>query len=101
LIAALAAILKTVLDARRDRGVIRQTAEEQVRVSLMGENDSLRREIGELRDELAAARREMNRIARDSERRLRECESRAVGFQRELAEVKAELKMLRNGGHAS
>ena len=93
--AAIVAVIKTVLDWRRDRGVQRQSGEEQTRGALMSVNAELRQEIDALRDELAEARREMNKIARDAERRLRECEARAVGFQRELASVHAELQYLR------
>lgn len=90
-----AAVLKVARDWWRDRGTERLNGEEQVRAALLAQNTDLRQEIEQLREELAEARRELNRIARDAEKRLRECEQRAVGFQRELATIQAEVQYLR------
>lgn len=93
--AGFAAVLKVVRDWRRDQGTVRLTGEEQVRDALVKQNQELRQEVAELRDELSDARRELGRHIADSARRLRQCEDRAVGFQRELAEVKGELAVLK------
>lgn len=99
-LAGVAAVMKTIFDWRKDRGVQRMSGEEQTRDALIHMNAELRKEVDALREELAEARREMNQLARNAERRLRECESRAVGFQRELASVQAELQYLK-GRHPS
>lgn len=88
---AAGAILKTLFDARRDRGKARTDSEELVRDDLMKELADQRLEIRQLRAELAEARKEIREMSAQHARDIASWQDRYSALLDEVSKLRNEL----------
>lgn len=96
LLTGIAAIIKTVLDSRRDSGKNRHDAESEIRDDLRAEIERQGQEILALRKELADSRIEIRLITDRANAEVERWREKAGQLQAEIAELRAQLKLLRD-----
>lgn len=88
---AAGAVLKTLFDARHDRGKARTESEELVRDDLMKELADQRLEIRQLRAELAEARKEIREMSAQHARDIANWQDRYSALLDEVSKLRNEL----------
>lgn len=92
LLAGIGAVVKTLLDWRKDRGSERISAEDAIRDDFQVEFQAQREEITRLRQELAAARQEIRAFQDVHQKAMTEWQERYGRLFVELAELRAALQ---------